>query len=102
MTTARKAKLSITLDADLLATIDREAKRLDVTRSGLMERWLRRGARGGEAQRLEEETATYYTSMTARERSEDTAIALATGRAAKRVVVDGSSAPGDRRPKRGW
>jgi metal-responsive CopG/Arc/MetJ family transcriptional regulator len=68
-----KMKISVSLDADVLEAVDRRAARNKTTRSAVMEQWLRSAARQVELQRLEEETAAYYDSLTPAERREDAA-----------------------------
>ena len=44
MTAAAKLKVSLTLSADLVALVDRDARRGKGSRSGVIEQWLRRAA----------------------------------------------------------
>jgi hypothetical protein len=88
MTTARKTKLSVSLDADLVALIDRQAADESGTRSGVMARWLRQASRQTTLARLQEETASYYESLTAAERADDDQWARASSRAARRLKID--------------
>jgi metal-responsive CopG/Arc/MetJ family transcriptional regulator len=98
---ARKTKISISLDADVLDAVDRRATREKTTRSAVMEQWLRGAARQAELQRLEEETAAYYDSLTPAEKAEDAAIAEASSRAAQQVNFDDPPQKRKRRPRRG-
>ncbi len=98
---ARKTKISISLDADVLDAVDRRAKRNKTTRSAVMEQWLRGAARQVEMQRLEEETAAYYDSLTPAEKAEDAAIAEASSRAAARLSYDEPPQRQQRRPRKG-
>lgn len=82
-----RRRVTVTLPGDLLARIDREAGR--GSRSRVIEQWLREAARARVGRRLEEDTIAYYESLTADERAEDTALAKALGRAARRNRVDG-------------
>ena len=68
MTAARKVKVSVTIDADVLGDVDRHAANQGSTRSAVMESWLRHASRRARAARLEEETAAYYDGLTAAER----------------------------------
>ena len=86
--TARKVKISISLDADLLELVDRRAAEEGATRSAVMERWLRQVSHRTKLARLEEETARYYDSLTDEERDEDAALAAASSRAARKLRVD--------------
>jgi metal-responsive CopG/Arc/MetJ family transcriptional regulator len=83
-----KMKISISLDAEVLEAVDRRAARNKTTRSAVMEQWLRSAARQAELQRLEEETAAYYDSLTPAERREDAAIARASSRALQKLIID--------------
>jgi metal-responsive CopG/Arc/MetJ family transcriptional regulator len=86
MPAPNKVKVSITLAADLVTAIDREAARSGVTRSWLIEDYVRVGA--SRAAALEEATSAYYASLQPAERAEDLAITRASSAAAKRVVYD--------------
>ena len=83
-----KAKISITLSGDLLERIDRTAQRDRQTRSGIIEQWLRLASRADAAAGLSEDTVRYYDSLTSDERAEDTAIARASSRRARRLRID--------------
>jgi metal-responsive CopG/Arc/MetJ family transcriptional regulator len=83
-----KMKISVSLDADVLEAVDRRAARNKTTRSAVMEQWLRSAARQVELQRLEEETAAYYDSLTPAERREDAALARASSRAFRKLIID--------------
>ena len=83
-----KTKVSISLDADVLEAVDSRAKREKTTRSAVMEQWLRGAARQAELQRLEEETAAYYDSLTPAEKREDAALAKASTRAFRKLIID--------------
>src|SRR5215510_2259226 len=86
--TARKTKISISLDSDVLDAVDRRAAKEKTTRSAIMEQWLRGAARQAELQRLEEETAAYYDSLTPAERREDDALAEASSRSFRKLTID--------------
>ena len=83
-----KTKISISLDGDVLDAIDRRAAKEKTTRSAVMELWLRGAARQAELQRLEEETAAYYDSLTPEEKAEDAALAAASSRAFRKLIID--------------
>lgn len=83
-----KIKVSLTLDADVLAAIDRSAQRNGMTRSGLAEQWLRHGASRAAERSIEEATAAYYASLAPPAREETEAIARASSLAARRVRYD--------------
>jgi metal-responsive CopG/Arc/MetJ family transcriptional regulator len=88
MTRARKVKVSLTLSADLVARADRDAKVRADTRSGVIERWLRRAIREDEAARLEAETIAYYDSLTAADVEEEESLSNALSDAARALVVE--------------
>src|SRR5215467_7950108 len=83
-----KTKISISLDADVLEAVDRRAAREKMTRSAVMEQWLRGAARQAELQRLEEETAAYYDSLTPAEKREDAEWAAFASQAASELIID--------------
>src|SRR5260370_42377402 len=75
MTVAPKLKVSLTLSADVVALVDRDARRHEGTRSGVAEQWLRRAA-GTSAQReIEDATVAYYLSLRDDEAAEGEALA---------------------------
>jgi hypothetical protein len=88
MTKAAKIKLSVTLSADVLALVDRDARRLGKTRSGIIDQWLRRAAAGNVEREVEQATIAYYRSLRDDERKEGDAIAKALSRAARNVSYD--------------
>src|SRR6185436_670200 len=94
MASARKTKISISLDADVLDAVDRRAAREKTTRSAVMEQWLRGAARQAELQRLEEETAAYYDALTPQEKADDAEWTEFASRSARKLVID------DQEPKR--
>lgn len=94
-----KTKVSISLEADVLDAVDRRAAREKTTRSAVMEQWLRGAARQAELQRLEEETAAYYDSLTPAEKREDAAMAAASSRAFQELDIDGPAPKRRRRRK---
>jgi hypothetical protein len=98
--TARKIKVSVSLDADLLQVVDRAAAREGTTRSALLERWLRNSQRQATLPRLEEETATYYDSLTLAETRDDSRWAEAAARSARRLKIDDEAGkPASGRPR---
>jgi metal-responsive CopG/Arc/MetJ family transcriptional regulator len=88
MSAPNKVKVSITLPADLVTAIDREAQRSGMSRSWLIEDYVRVGASRAAERSLEEATAAYYASLQPADRAEDLAIARASSAAAKRVAYD--------------
>jgi metal-responsive CopG/Arc/MetJ family transcriptional regulator len=100
MTGGRKLKISISLDADLLDTVDRRAEREKTTRSAIMEQWLRSASRQAELQRLEEETAAYYDSLTPSEKAEDAEWVEFASRSARKLTIDEPNTRHKRRARR--
>jgi hypothetical protein len=98
--TARKVKISISIDAALLANVDRYAAANHVTRSAALERWLGQVSHKEKLQRLEEETAAYYDSLTEAERREDAEWADFAGKAAKKLDIDAGWPDAPPAPKR--
>jgi len=86
--TARKVKVSVSLDADVVSAVDRLAQTEGASRSAVMERWLTQMSRQAKLARLEEETAAYYEAQTAGERDEDAAWAIASSQTARRMRID--------------
>ena len=97
MITARKLKISISLDADVLDAVDRRAAAEKTTRSAIMEQWLRDASRQADLRRLEEETAAYYDALTPRERADDAEWADFASRSARTLVID---EPAKKKPRR--
>jgi hypothetical protein len=86
--TARKVKISISIDAALLANVDRYAAANHVTRSAALERWLGQVSHRERVARLEEETAAYYDARTEADRRDDAEWAEFASRSAKKLDVD--------------
>lgn len=66
-----KAKLSVTVDAELLKKVDRVAG--GSSRSEIVEKALSRWLRSRKRQELDSEIERYYAEMSAGEREEDSA-----------------------------
>jgi metal-responsive CopG/Arc/MetJ family transcriptional regulator len=101
--TVRKAKISISIDAALLANVDRYAAANHVTRSAALERWLTQVSHREKLNRLEEETAAYYDSLTEAERREDAEWAEFAAKAARKLDIDDgwpNAPPAPKRPRR--
>ena len=72
--TQPKHKVSLSLQADLVAWIDRQAARKrGQTRSGIVEQAVRGLARRSAAKDIEDATVAYYQALTSSERDEDEA-----------------------------
>lgn len=83
-----KVKVSLTLAADLVASIDRDARRTGTTRSYLVEQRLRDAATRAAERSIETATDAYYASLTGAARDEERAIASASTSAAKTIRYD--------------
>src|SRR3954469_14759546 len=68
--TARKLKVSLTISADVLALVDRDARRRHDTRSAVVEHWLRRAASASVEKEIEDATTAYYQSLRHDERAD--------------------------------
>lgn len=88
MATANKLKVSLTLSAEVVALIDRDARQRKDTRSGVVEQWLRRAANAEAGQKIEAATAAYYAGLRTEERAEDEVLARALSASARRVSYD--------------
>jgi Ribbon-helix-helix protein, copG family len=88
-----KSRITVTLSPDLLARVDRHAHG-KASRSAVIERWLREGARAEALREEAEATARYYRGLTAEYLDEYEAMSRGLSEAARRVDVDGP------RPKR--
>jgi metal-responsive CopG/Arc/MetJ family transcriptional regulator len=97
MAAARKVKISVSIDPSLLGAVDRYAARVGVTRSAAMERWLSQISRQENLNRLEDETAVYYDSLTAAERQDDEEWASASSSKARKLGIDEQTRAGRRK-----
>jgi len=88
MSSARKLKISLTLSADLVALIDRDASKRNDTRSGIVEEWLRRAASATAERAIEDATAAYYLGLRGDGRSEEERLSHGLSKAARRVSYD--------------
>jgi len=87
MRTERKAKVSITLERDLLEAIDRRAAG-NGTRSKVIEEWLWLAAREQARRDLDAATAAYYEGRTRAQRDDDAVVAEFSTRTAGERDVD--------------
>jgi hypothetical protein len=92
MTTAAKLKVSLSLSADVVALVDRTARQGNDTRSGVIERWLRRAATATVEQEIAEATAAYYRSLRDDELADEEALSRGLSKAARRISYDGPAA----------
>ncbi len=86
MTAAAKLKVSLTLSADVLALVDRDARRGKGSRSSIVEQWLRRAASSSVEQEIGDATAAYYRSLRGEDRTEDESLSRSLSDAARRVA----------------
>jgi metal-responsive CopG/Arc/MetJ family transcriptional regulator len=100
MTATAKLKVSLTLSADLLALVDRDARRGNGTRSGVIEQWLRRAASSNLEHEIDQATAAYYRSLRGDDRTEDESLSRSLSDAARRVTFDDRPAPTRRLARR--
>ena len=101
--TARKVKISISIDGALLANVDRYAAANGVTRSAALERWLGQVSHREKLNRLEEETAAYYDALTAADSKDDAEWAELAAKAARKLHIDDgwpNPPPAPKRPRR--
>lgn len=92
-----KLRVTLTLSEDLLTQLDRRARAGKETRSGLVERWLRRAAALEVEREIEAATVEYYEGLTRREREDDAALGRSFTRAAKKLAIDDPPSRGPRR-----
>jgi len=100
VTVAAKLKVSLTLSADLVALVDRDARRGKGTRSGVIEQWLRRAASANLEREIDDATAAYYRSLRGEDRTEDESLSRSLSDASRRVAYNDDSAPRGRRARR--
>lgn len=89
MRSNKRLRVTVSLPADLLSTIDRQANQIQTTRSGVMESWLQNGRREAVQRALQTATIDYYRSLNQEDRDENEAISVAASKAARRLDVDG-------------
>jgi metal-responsive CopG/Arc/MetJ family transcriptional regulator len=83
-----KTKISISLPQKLIDEIDDEAARTDVSRSQLIELWLRTAKRQKAREQLDEEIRAYYENRTPEQEAEDEALSRASLRLARQRRID--------------
>jgi hypothetical protein len=88
MTSAPKLKVNLTLSADVVALVDRDAQRRKDTRSGIVEQWLRRAATAGVEQEIEDVTAAYYRSLSSEEDAEEEVGSKSPASSTRRIAYD--------------
>jgi len=96
MKDGRKAKVSVSLGRDLLAVIDRRA-RGGITRSQVIEEWLRLSALAQARRDLDAATAAYYEGRSLEQRAEDERLAAFSTRSIGERDLDRT--PRARRPR---
>jgi hypothetical protein len=87
-TVPRKVKISISIDAALLANVDRYAAANHVSRSTAIEHRIQQVSHRDRVTRLEEETAAYYDSLTELDRRDDARWAAGASKAARKLQID--------------
>jgi hypothetical protein len=100
VTAAAKLKVSLTLSADLVALVDRQARRGDGSRSGVVEQWLRRAANASVEKEIDDATVSYYRSLRGDDHAEDERLSRALSRAVRHVAYDDGPAPRRRAARR--
>jgi hypothetical protein len=100
MTAAAKLKVSLTLSADLVALVDRHARRGDGSRSGVVEKWLRRAESASVQHEIEDATASYYRSLRGEDDAGSEPLSRALSDAAGRLAYDEKPAPRRRQARR--
>ena len=94
MKAGAKLKVSLTLSSDLVALVDRDAKRRRDTRSGVIEKWLRKAATATAKREVEEATAAYYLALRAEgHQDEEATLSRALSSAARKVPYGDEPAP---------
>lgn len=89
MSRARKAKVSVTISADLLSQIDAFAKQSGIkNRSKVFELWLRKAAQAQLGKQLEQDTAEYYEALNAEAAEDDAEWSAASSDEFGRLGVD--------------
>ncbi len=89
MTAAHRVKISISLPADLVADVDRRAKALPSGgRSGVIETWLRRGARAQAESELREAVVAYYGARSEEEAWADERLSRSLSSSARKLDID--------------
>jgi metal-responsive CopG/Arc/MetJ family transcriptional regulator len=83
-----RTRVTVSLPAELVNRVDREARARRSTRSAVMSDWLRRGAQQHAAAALDAEITAYYSALTEEEAAENEAIAKASLAAARRLDFD--------------
>lgn len=83
-----RTRVTVSLPAEQVQRVDREARARGTTRSAVMSEWLRFGARHQASLALDAEITAYYTTMSAEETEQDAAIARASTAAARSLDFD--------------
>jgi hypothetical protein len=85
---------------ECLVVVDRDARRQEGTRSGVVEQWLRRAAGASALREIEDATAAYYLSLRDDERAEGEALSKGLSKAARRVSYEKGARSRGRRVSR--
>src|SRR5262245_1921493 len=83
-----RARVTVSLPADLVRRLDRYSRAQGVSRSGVAERWLRAGERQTSLVALEQELETYYLRS---QDDDEAALGAALGEAARETASGGAA-----------
>jgi metal-responsive CopG/Arc/MetJ family transcriptional regulator len=86
---AKKERVTLSLNSDILAAVDELVKQSHLSRSGVVESVLEDWYEQERRDQLSREAAEYYRSLSARERREEAAIAKYATKAARKVWAEG-------------
>jgi metal-responsive CopG/Arc/MetJ family transcriptional regulator len=79
--TSRKVKVSVTISEDILATVDQYAQQNEaLTRSSVIECWLRESSKREAERKLERDTNDYYAALSSEASDKDDTWAQASSR----------------------
>lgn len=89
MANTKKVKISVTISSDLLSEVDQQARAdKGMTRSSVIEGWLRMASRRAAMKRLERETAAYYDALSSTEIEDDESWSRAASQQFARLDID--------------
>ncbi len=83
-----KVRIGITVEAELLRTVDRQARVRGASRSAVIEDWLRAAALADAREQLDLAAEAYYRSLTPAQRRDDAAMGRAASQAARKLHID--------------
>ena len=91
-----RTRVTVSLPAELVQRVDRQARARRTTRSAIVAQWLQAGARQEASAALDAAITAYYSTSSVEEAREADAIARAAGAATRSLDLDGIAAA---RPK---